>query len=182
VRAELLPTLPARRPLPGAGRHIDLPRWFPLHRAALNEAGVTWKKYSSAVPRSPPAEVKHVPWKDFHQAIIHILTSKNETSTRLIPLNDSALDAAGLPAYGSTICDTVVTAPLKSGGPDRVVESITNPSLALAAARAEPHRRLTPSMLEHYAHIRLNANKAALGRVDASGKTSLQNTGGGSGI
>jgi integrase len=40
-------------------------------------------------------EVKHVRRKDFdpEKRLIHIRTSKNQTSKRVIPLNDSALDA-----------------------------------------------------------------------------------------
>ena len=53
---------------------------------------------------------------------------------------------------------TVVTRLLEAGEPDHVVESITG--------------HLSRRMLEHYSHIRLNAKKAALDRLDESGKLS----------
>ena len=58
---------------------------------------------------------------------------------------------------GSTILrHTVVTRLLEAGEPDHVVESITG--------------HLSRRMLEHYSHIRLSAKKAALDRLDRSGK------------
>jgi integrase len=53
---------------------------------------------------------------------------------------------------------TVVTRLLEAGEPDHVVESITG--------------HLSRRMLEHYSHIRLNAKKAALDRLDESRKLS----------
>lgn len=52
---------------------------------------------------------------------------------------------------------TVVTRLLEAGEPDHVVESITG--------------HLSRRMLEHYSHIRLNAKKVALDRLDASTKS-----------
>jgi integrase len=152
-------------------------------------------------------EVKNVRRKDFdpRKSVVHIRTSKNETSKRVIPLNDSAReavqrmvtradllghtdpnhylwcanqhhkldptkpaskwdtawralrDAAGLPGLRfHDLRHTVVTRLLEAGEPDHVVESITG--------------HLSRRMLEHYSHIRLNAKKAALDRLDDSGK------------
>jgi integrase len=53
---------------------------------------------------------------------------------------------------------TVVTRLLEAGEPDHVVESITG--------------HLSRRMLEHYSHIRINAKKAALDRLDGSASTS----------
>jgi integrase len=73
-------------------------------------------------------------------------------------------DAAGLPGLRfHDLRHTVVTRLLEAGEPDHVVESITG--------------HLSRRMLEHYSHIRLNAKKAALDRLDASArKTSLKAT------
>jgi integrase len=152
-------------------------------------------------------EVKHVRRKDvdLEKRIVRIRTSKNETSKRIIPLNDSALEAVQrmitrADALGFTEADhylwcasqhhkldptkparqwdgawralreaaalpglrfhdlrhTVVTRLLEAGEPDHVVESITG--------------HLSRRMLEHYSHIRLNAKKQALDRLDQSGK------------
>lgn len=66
-------------------------------------------------------------------------------------------DAAGLPGLRfHDLRHTVVTRLLEAGEPDHVVESITG--------------HLSRRMLEHYSHIRLNAKKAALDRLDASTK------------
>jgi integrase len=63
-------------------------------------------------------------------------------------------DAAGLPGLRfHDLRHTVVTRLLEAGEPDHVVESITG--------------HLSRRMLEHYSHIRLNAKKAALDRLDA---------------
>jgi integrase len=63
--------------------------------------------------------------------------------------------AAGLPGLRfHDLRHTVVTRLLEAGEPDHVVESITG--------------RLSRRMLEHYSHIRLNAKKAALDRLDSS--------------
>ena len=48
VRAELLPALPAGGALPGAGRHLDVPRRIPLHRPARRQGALTWKRPSSS--------------------------------------------------------------------------------------------------------------------------------------
>ena len=152
-------------------------------------------------------EIKHVRRKDFDadKRVVHIRTSKNETSKRVIPLNDSALgavqrmvrradvlghtdpshylwcasqhhkleptkpagkwdtawralrDAARLPGLRfHDLRHTVVTRLLEAGEPDHVVESITG--------------HLSRRMLEHYSHIRLNAKKAALDRLDRATK------------
>lgn len=62
-------------------------------------------------------------------------------------------DAAGLPGLRfHDLRHTVVTRLLEAGEPDHVVESITG--------------HLSRRMLEHYSHIRLNATKAALDRLD----------------
>ena len=67
-------------------------------------------------------------------------------------------DAAGLPGLRfHDLRHTVVTRLLEAGEPDHVVESITG--------------HLSRRMLEHYSHIRLNAKKAALDRLDASTKS-----------
>jgi intergrase/recombinase len=50
----------------------------------------------------------------------------------------------------------VVTRLLEAGEPDHVVESITG--------------HLSRRLLEHYSHLRLNAKKAALDRLDGSTK------------
>lgn len=64
-------------------------------------------------------------------------------------------DAAGLPGLRfHDLRHTVVTRLLEAGEPDHVVESITG--------------HLSRWMLEHYSHIRLNAKKAALDRLDES--------------
>jgi integrase len=64
-------------------------------------------------------------------------------------------DAAGLPGLRfHDLRHTVVTRLLEAGEPDHVVESITG--------------HLSRRMLEHYSHIRLNAKKAALDRLDES--------------
>ena len=64
-------------------------------------------------------------------------------------------DAAGLPGLRfHDLRHTVVTRLLEAGEPDHVVESITG--------------HLSRRMLEHYSHIRLNAKKAALDRLDTS--------------
>jgi integrase len=145
--------------------------------------------------------------KDFdaNKRVVHIRTSKNETSKRVIPLNDSAFeavvrmvtradtlghsdpshylwcanqhhkldrtkpaskwdtswralrDAAGLPGlWFHDLRHTVVTRLLEAGEPDHVVESITG--------------HLSRRMLEHYSHIRLQAQKDALDRLDSSSK------------
>ncbi len=66
-------------------------------------------------------------------------------------------DAAGLPGLRfHDLRHTVVTRLLEAGEPDHVVESITG--------------HLSRRMLEHYSHIRLNAKKAALDRLDQSSK------------
>ena len=66
-------------------------------------------------------------------------------------------DAAGLPGLRfHDLRHTVVTRLLEAGEPDHVVESITG--------------HLSRRMLEHYSHIRLNAKKGALDRLDASTK------------
>jgi integrase len=72
-------------------------------------------------------------------------------------------DSAGLPGLRfHDLRHTVVTRLLEAGEPDHVVESITG--------------HLSRRMLEHYSHIRLNAKKAALDRLEQSGKTpSLKN-------
>jgi integrase len=142
---------------------------------------------------------------DAAKRVIHIRTSKNQTSKRVIPLNDPAFDAvqrmvkrsdalghsephhylwcasqhhkldptkpashwntawralrdaAGLPGLRfHDLRHTVVTRLLEAGEPDHVVESITG--------------HLSRRMLEHYSHIRMNAKKAALDRLDASTK------------
>jgi integrase len=68
-------------------------------------------------------------------------------------------DAAGLPGLRfHDLRHTVVTRLLEAGEPDHVVESITG--------------HLSRRMLEHYSHIRLNAKKAALDRLDQSAKGS----------
>jgi hypothetical protein len=59
-----------------------------------------------------------------------------ETSRRVIPLNDSAIESV----------DRIGWRLLEAGEPDHVVESITG--------------HLSRRMLEHYSHIRLNAKKA----------------------
>jgi integrase len=51
---------------------------------------------------------------------------------------------------------TLVTRLLEAGEPDHVVESITG--------------HLSRRMLEHYSHIRLNAKRAALDRLEESAK------------
>ena len=138
---------------------------------------------------------------------IYIRSSKNETSKRVIPLNQAGFDAvmrmvqradrldhkapdhylwcasqhhkfdptkpaskwdtawralrdaAGLPGLRfHDLRHTVVTRLLEAGEPDHVVESITG--------------QLSRRMLEHYSHIRINAKKAALERLDGSGETS----------
>ena len=67
-------------------------------------------------------------------------------------------DAAGLPGLRfHDLRHTVVTRLLEAGEPDHVVESITG--------------HLSRRMLEHYSHIRLNAKKAALDRLDQSAKS-----------
>jgi integrase len=152
-------------------------------------------------------EVKHVRRKDvdLEKRVVRIRTSKNETSKRIIPLNESAFDAvqrmvtradtlgfnepdhylwcasqhhkldptkpasqwdgawralrkaAGLPGLRfHDLRHTVVTRLLEAGEPDHVVESITG--------------HLSRRMLEHYSHIRLNAKKAALDRLDQATK------------
>jgi integrase len=66
-------------------------------------------------------------------------------------------DAAGLPGLRfHDLRHTVVTRLLEAGEPDHVVESITG--------------HLSRRMLEHYSHIRLNAKKAALDRLDQATK------------
>lgn len=66
-------------------------------------------------------------------------------------------DEAGLPGLRfHDLRHTVVTRLLEAGEPDHVVESITG--------------HLSRRMLEHYSHIRLNAKKAALDRLDGSTK------------
>ena len=66
-------------------------------------------------------------------------------------------DEAGLPGLRfHDLRHTVVTRLLEAGEPDHVVESITG--------------HLSRRMLEHYSHIRLNAKKAALDRLDQSAK------------
>jgi len=66
-------------------------------------------------------------------------------------------DEAGLPGLRfHDLRHTVVTRLLEAGEPDHVVESITG--------------HLSRRMLEHYSHIRLNAKKAALDRLDKSTK------------
>lgn len=72
-------------------------------------------------------------------------------------------DGAGLPGLRfHDLRHTVVTRLLEAGEPDHVVESITG--------------HLPRRMLEHDSHIRLNAKKAALERLEMSGKpVSLKN-------
>ena len=154
-------------------------------------------------------EVKHVRRMDFDlvKRVIHVRTSKNETSKRVIPLNDSAFaavermvkradilghtapehylwcasqhhkldptqparkwdtawralrEAAGLSGLRfHDLRHTVVTRLLEAGEPDHVVESITG--------------HLSRRMLEHYSHIRLEAKKQALDRLDRPPKQS----------
>jgi integrase len=65
-------------------------------------------------------------------------------------------DAAGLPGLRfHDLRHTVVTRLLEAGEPDHVVESITG--------------HLSRSMLEHDSHIRLEAKRDALDRLDGSG-------------
>jgi transposase len=67
---------------------------------------------------------------------------------------------AGLPGLRfHDLRHTVVTRLLEAGEPDHVVESITG--------------HLSRRMLEHYSHIRLNAKKEALDRLDGSAKDTL---------
>ena len=81
--------------------------------------------------------------------------SKWDTSWRALR------DAAGLPGWRfHDLRHTVVTRLLEAGEPDHVVESITG--------------HLSRRMLEHDSHIRLNAKKAALDRLDASAKSATQ--------
>ncbi len=171
----------------------DNPEWEHVYCAAILAANTSMRG----------VEVKHVRRKDFdaEKRILHIRTSKNETSTRVIPLNESAFDAvtrmvrradllghvapehylwcanqhhkfdptkpeskwdtawqalrdaAGLPGLRfHDLRHTVVTRLLEAGEPDHVVESITG--------------HLSRRMLEHYSHIRINAKKAALDRLD----------------
>jgi integrase len=69
-------------------------------------------------------------------------------------------DAAGLPGLRfHDLRHTLVTRLLEAGEPDHVVESITG--------------HLSRRMLEHYSHIRLNAKKQALDRLDRSGKAAV---------
>ena len=66
-------------------------------------------------------------------------------------------DEAGLPGLRfHDLRHTVVTRLLEAGEPDHVVESITG--------------HLSRRMLEHYSHIRLNAKKAALDRLEAASR------------
>ena len=178
----------------------------PTERAASKRLNST-ERSSKATSILSGVEVKHVRRKDFdpEKRLIHIRTSKNQTSKRVIPLNDSAFDAvqrmvkrsdvlghsepehylwcasqhhkldpmkparkwdtawralrdaAGLPGLRfHDLRHTVVTRLLEAGEPDHVVESITG--------------HLSRRMLEHYSHIRLNAKKAALDRLDQSSK------------
>jgi integrase len=173
------------------------PEWEHVYCAAILAANTSMRG----------VEVKNVRRKDFdaEKRIVHIRTSKNETSKRVIPLNDSAFeavqrmarradllghtepthylwcasqhhkidptqpaskwdtawralrDAAGLAGLRfHDLRHTVVTRLLEAGEPDHVVESITG--------------HLSRRMLEHYSHIRLNAKKQALDRLDRSGK------------
>jgi integrase len=66
-------------------------------------------------------------------------------------------DQAGLPGLRfHDLRHTLVTRLLEAGEPDHVVESITG--------------HLSRRMLEHYSHIRLNAKRAALDRLEESAK------------
>jgi site-specific recombinase XerD len=67
-------------------------------------------------------------------------------------------DAAGLPGLRfHDLRHTVITELLEAGEPDHVVESISG--------------HLSRRMLEHYSHIRIDAKKGALDRLDKSRKT-----------
>lgn len=179
------------------------PEWEHVYCAAILAANTSMRG----------VEVKHVRRRDFdaEKRMVHIRTSKNETSKRVIPLNDSAFDAvqrmvrradllghtepvhylwcasqhhkldptkpaskwdtawralrdaAHLPGLRfHDLRHTVVTRLLEAGEPDHVVESITG--------------HLSRRMLEHYSHIRMNAKKAALDRLDGATKRGSMKT------
>ena len=126
-------------------------RVIPLNDSAF-EAVDRMRKRADTLGHSDPS---HYLWcaSQHHKLDPTKPASKWDTSWRALR------DAAGLPGLRfHDLRHTVVTRLLEAGEPDHVVESITG--------------HLSRRMLEHYSHIRLQAKKQALDRLDRSDKGS----------